>query len=186
MADSLATKDVAERIGVSESTVKLWTDRLGLEVERDSRHNRRYPPEVADLLNTVKGLRDEGKGYQTIQRLIKRAPSEQSSGADEASPPDERPLSERQTIDLDALTEQLSAAVVATIKADNEQAEKYARAAHRIGQLEAENAALRSEVAHLRSILSLPLWRYITQGRRMLADAPAGHALPPGTEQAPS
>ena len=60
--------------------------------------------------------------------------------------PDSRPTDERQTPDLDAMAERITATVTAavtlTMKADNELAEKYAHAAHRIGELE-------SEVRHL-------------------------------------
>jgi DNA-binding transcriptional MerR regulator len=138
MHQTYATKDVAEQIGVSETTIKTWTDKLGLEVERDSRHNRRYTQAELDLLFTVKNLRDEGAGYQTITRVVGRAPDERQTEPDEQLTGDSRPQDAQQTMDATALAEQIRAAVVAAVRSDTELAEKYARAAHRIGELEAD------------------------------------------------
>lgn len=187
MPGTLSAFDVAERLGVSPSTLKTWTDRLGIG-SRNSSGKRLYEDTDISLLELVKSLRETDCGFDTITRRIKPEMSEQDPTLTSS---DNRHQSPPTTIEVEDLAEKVSAAVVAAVLADNEQSKRYAVATHRIGeleercrQLEARCQQVEAENSRLRTILGLPLWRYITQGRRMLTEAISGAALPPGSTTA--
>ncbi len=186
-----STTDVSERLSTPVSTVKLWADRLRVG-NRNSQGQRRFDDADVALLEVVRSLRDSDCGFETITRQIASTPvvDQQPIVNDrqrEASGIDIPPADTRQVPNLDALVERITAtvtaAVTSTIKADTDQAEKYARAAHRVGQLEEQVRTLQAENGRLRSILALPLWQYVVKGRRLLAEAVGGTALPAGGQE---
>lgn len=129
----LSTQDVSSRLEIPVSTVKHWADKLGIG-DKNSSGKWLFDERDMAALELVKTLRAEDCGFDTIQRQISPSSDQQRQ-----APPsdDERPLADQPpAIDLEALTSQVTAAIQATLKADNELAEKYAHAAHRIGTLE--------------------------------------------------
>lgn len=88
--DALGTKDVAERLSVHPNTIALWQDKIGFQVETDSRGRKKFPPELVSTLEHIKALREEDAGYATIRRKLSlddvppqegnMQPQEQASG----------------------------------------------------------------------------------------------------------
>ncbi|RYG66294.1 MerR family transcriptional regulator [archaeon] len=68
--EALGTKEVAERLNVHPNTVALWQDKIGFQVETDSRGRKKFSPELVETLEHIKALRDEDAGYQTIRRKL--------------------------------------------------------------------------------------------------------------------
>lgn len=68
--ETLGTKDVAELLNVHPNTIALWQDKIGLQVETDSRGRKKFPPELVATLEHIKSLRDEDAGYATIRRKL--------------------------------------------------------------------------------------------------------------------
>lgn len=162
--ENLTTTEAAEQLGVSVTTIKAWLNQLPLERDVDSRGRRRIDQETLSVLETVKSLRAEDCGYQTIRRRMFQTTDDQLSPDSKISSPDSQPSDAQLTLN----TETVVAQVIAAIREDNALAEKYARAAHQIGGLEAEvkhltaeNAALKEQIFLLSSpaAKARPWWR---------------------------
>lgn len=67
----LTTPELAERLGVSQATLKLWESELGIKVPRGSRNRRKYPEDLVQLFETIKDLRDDGAGSMTLRQRLK-------------------------------------------------------------------------------------------------------------------
>lgn len=147
----LSTTEVAERLSTPVSTVKLWADRLRIG-ERNSQGQRRFSDGDLTLLEVVRSLRDSDCGFETITRRLSSTPVNDQqppvNGHQRELPP------EAPALDADALAERITAAVISASRADNELAERYARAAHRIGELEAENRMIREQADESRRLLT--------------------------------
>lgn len=142
----LSTQDVSDRLAIPVSTVKNWADKLGIG-DKNSSGKWLFDDKDIATLELVRSLRSEDCGFDTIQRQI--SPSIDSQRPAESGDA-ERPLADQPTaMDLEELTAQVTAAVQATLKADNELAEKYAHAAHRIGTLEEQVRALQEREQRL-------------------------------------
>jgi DNA-binding transcriptional MerR regulator len=142
----LSTQDVSDRLAIPVSTVKNWADKLGIG-DKNSSGKWLFDDRDIATLELVRSLRSEDCGFDTIQRQISPSADNQR----QAEPGDaERPLADQSAaMDLETLTAQVTAAVQATLKADNELAEKYAHAAHRIGTLEEQVRALQEREQRL-------------------------------------
>ncbi len=89
----LTSQEVAERIGVSMSTLKNWAVRLPVPSTLGPDGSRVFPPEALAVLEAVKHLREEERSYATIRRTINPAEGEppatapgDGSGVANASP----------------------------------------------------------------------------------------------------
>lgn len=158
-----STIEAAKQLQVPLSTLKSWADRFNVG-DRSSSGRLNFKPDDLAMLELIKSLRDSDCGFDTITRRISTSECQAVPGSsqtladsDEHTPP----------IDLEALTERITAAVTSTIKADTEQAEKYARATHQIGALESEIKFLRQQLAERDNKIALlesppqkkPWWR---------------------------
>ncbi|MDB5097854.1 MAG: MerR family regulatory protein [Cyanobacteria bacterium RYN_339] len=70
MTTELTSKEVADRIGVSMSTLKNWAVRLPVPSVLGPDGTRRFPEEALAVLEAVKQLRDDERSYATIRRTI--------------------------------------------------------------------------------------------------------------------
>lgn len=70
MHATLSAREAAEKLGLSYSTLKSWLDRLPLAFDRNARGEYRIDPAALDLLEAVKGWRQDDKGLDTIAKLI--------------------------------------------------------------------------------------------------------------------
>lgn len=179
MVETITVRDVADQLGVSHTTIKKWVEALFPgEPERDSHGRWRLTADQVRILETVKALRAEDKGLNTITRLIgpvkfTEASSETQLQFDQVSP-EVHPSSAD-------LRELIRAEVSGAIQSNNDLAERYARATFEIGTLQervaqlqereqrlltegtAESDRLRLEVESLRAELAVekskPWWR---------------------------
>ncbi len=161
MAERLTTAATAEAIGVPITTLKGWLSQVDVPTERDSAGRRRFSPEALEVLEVVKELRGSGRTFETIRRRVPsivqplddgRETDQTDTGptGDEPQADGQRLIDGRETDDRRAgdgrdLAALVASFVVEAVKAENELGEKYARAAHRIGELEATTRGLEAE-----------------------------------------
>lgn len=158
----LSTKEAAARLEVGFSTMKTWCDKLPIPHRTDAAGARRIGPEGLAVLEQVKQLRDQGRHLESIRVIL--APAEPEPGSDPApAAPEPGPSSAHgqpeaepepgpsRNIEHSELAQVVAAAaaqaVEAAITRETELAEKYARAAHRIGELEATVRGLEGQLA---------------------------------------
>lgn len=153
MSDRLSTAEVSDALGIPQPTIKHWLGQLPIPAEKDGAGRWRFSDDALEVLKTVKALRDEDRTFNTIRRVIGEpaTSASQSAMSDERQAdepqlsPDERPSA----VDERALAETVSATVMPrmleALAAQNEIAEKYARAAHQIGTLEATIKAIEAD-----------------------------------------
>lgn len=186
---SLSTKDVAVELGVPLGTVKRWVDEAGVPVAKDSAGARRFGPEGVEALRRVQELLGEGRHMKSIRVILAPAGGPESSpipvrvqpelptGLDRAEPespnltiqfePEPGPVPARAQPDLEevaaAVGRQVTEHLVDVLRRETALAEKYARATHLVGQLEATVAArdadlarITSELAEARKLLTPP------------------------------
>lgn len=143
--NGLTTSEVAERLDVPQTTIRTWVSQLPIPAKQDSRGRHRFDEDAIAVLEAIKKLRTEDAGYNTIRRVIEPATS---SNGEATNIEQEGSVEQRATTDgvgSKALVAEVVAEVVAVIRGENEQAEKYARATHRIGELEERVRALEAE-----------------------------------------
>jgi hypothetical protein len=141
MLDTLTANEAAERLGVSVTTIKNWLNQLPGEKEHDSRGRVRINIHTMNVLETVKALRDEDCGYETIRRRIGPVPDDQKSPDSEHQADDNQPTFDRKLVDTSIIVE----AVTTAIANQTELAERYARATYEIGELRATTKALEAD-----------------------------------------
>jgi DNA-binding transcriptional MerR regulator len=157
MTKTMSAPDLAAKLGVSITTIKTWSERVGIG-RKNSSGVWVYSENDLQILETVQALRGEDKGFETItRRLQKEAPEAESSPPGGNFPPPAPSL------------ENFRSMIVETLRTDNDLAEKYARAAHQIGRLEAENEGLQRQLEESRTRMALieepstlhrPWWKF--------------------------
>ena len=161
--NGLTTTEAAKQLGVPPTTLKTWLTSLPIPASTDSRGRRRIDQEALEVLEMVKSLRDEDCGYQTIRRRIEPQTDTSSSVTDGSPTTDNSEPAPSSSMDTTALVAQ----VIEAIRSENDLAEKYARAAHRMGELEATLRERERELAEAREKIALleapkptrPWWR---------------------------
>lgn len=138
MNDSrIDVKQLAEEFSVPETTLRGWVSRLNIPVSR-TRNKMYFEDDAVTMLRVIKQLRDVDSGFDTIQRRLSNEHDTVDQRAELLGQPN---VSE--FIDLQrAINESVTVSVTQAITEANGIAEKYAMAAHRVGQLEAEKRAL--------------------------------------------
>lgn len=129
----LKTAEVADKPGVSQSTVKAQAKLYGI-TPQIIKNTAYYPENVVDIFKTIASLSETGAGLTTIKKRI-------GSDVPQPSPAEATPAPDLAQI-IPAITE----AVQATVERNNDLAEKYARATYRIGELEAEARAYQAQI----------------------------------------
>ena len=188
---SMSTKDVATQLGVPLGTVKRWVDEAGVPVAKDSAGARRFGPDGVEALRRVQKLLGEGRHMKSIRVILApeggpeaspipvRAEPELTTGLARAEidPPllaieDEIgpvPVPVRAQPDLEevaaAVGRQVTEHLVDVLRRETALAEKYARATHLVGQLEATVAARDADLARVTNELA--------EARKLLAAPPA-------------
>jgi DNA-binding transcriptional MerR regulator len=127
----LSTQEAAAHVGASPNTVKSWVRDLGLAPARDEAGRHRWDDRAIAALQAVKDLRDEGRSYDTIRRLI--TPVDGLGGR-----ADEDRLAW-------AIAEAVGHVVAGLVRAESDLAEKYARVNYELGELRATVRALERE-----------------------------------------
>lgn len=155
MAAELTTKEVAEELGIPLGTLKSWLNKIPVSVQTDSSGNRRFGEGEIEIIRQIQALRlEEGRGMETIRRRLQldsqdEAQTQLGSSPDEtrSNPADDQPHAS--IVDTSLIVE----AVTAAIAQQTDLSEKYARAAHQIGGLEAENRFLKDQLNETREQL---------------------------------
>lgn len=143
MKKGLSTRELAKKLKISPSTLRIWEDLLNLEVPRDERKRRVYPAELQELLMKVAELRSAGYDYKSIAAGLSLTYQEADLTEAEAQEPVDEAVEE-------AAEERQPEAVPFTPEEDNPQnlpapvlqekymalAGEYAKATYTIGQLE--------------------------------------------------
>jgi DNA-binding transcriptional MerR regulator len=118
----LSTKEAAERIGVNPNTLKSWIKTLPINPERDGAGNYRFNERALEVLEAIKGLRLDKRTNETIRRYITT---------------DHPEVTQQSPLDEQRITQVITDSITQAIAIQTDLSEKYARAAHRIGELEA-------------------------------------------------
>ena len=150
--------EAASQLGVSASTLRNWGEKLGVAGTRTSNGKRVYSNDELAVLETVKNLREQEAGWQTIRRHIGEPTAghcdelkthcdptvaDGTGGCDPTMPP--------QPFDTGAII----AAVVEAVTAQTDQSERYARATFEIGKLTSDNEHLRVQLDELKAKVAL-------------------------------
>lgn len=162
--ERLSMRQAADKLEVSYSTLKGWLDRLDLNIPRNTRGEYQITSEILTVLETVKALRDQDMGLDTIERKIGPSTERHASGSvgqaivPEVMNPGSANGSSGSRADGEPLAgdgaddgaERLTASIVSAVRSElqviTELSEKYARAAHEIGKLESTVKHLEAQV----------------------------------------
>lgn len=143
MKKGLTTRELAKKLKISPSTLRIWEDLLNLDVPRDERKRRIYPVEMQDLLVKVAELRSTGYDYKSIaaalQLTYQPAGLSEAEASEPAEEPVEEPGEERQpeAVPMEADAENPNNLPVPVLQEKYMTlASEYAKATYTIGQLE--------------------------------------------------
>lgn len=177
MVEAKTLAQVADEIGIPANTIKTWLHQFeNIGAAKDPAGRWRFTPEAEDVLRQIHTLRLDGRTMDTVRRRL-----------DDDSTADEQPQSEQApepgsvtdeprstapaSLDTDELAAIVTASVVQAIQAQSEQAERYARATYRVGELEATVRAVEADRDRLASELA--------DARRVIAQLEAPKAAAP-------
>lgn len=142
MSETFTAPVVAKRLGIGVTTLKTWSEKVGIGTKTSS-GVWVYTEKDVELLEVVRSFRGDDRGFDTITRRI-RAESTDSARRptdDDGRQPAMSP-------------EQIKTVVIEAIASQTDLSEKYARAAHQIGKLEADNEHLRTQLSDARQRLT--------------------------------
>jgi DNA-binding transcriptional MerR regulator len=141
--------EAAEALGVPHGTLKGWLRKVPIPLVEDPDGHRRVSPEGVEMLRHIKAMRlEQGWGFGRIRSAL---------GLNSVETDDEPGESNTEPVRDQGAAMTHPALVAQVIEAIQEQtalAEKFARATHRIGQLEAEGEALRLQIVETRQLLT--------------------------------
>lgn len=157
MAKQYSTKDVSKELEVSEQTVRLWSKTFKIPYTKSS-GNIRFSQEALEIFETIKALRSENSGFDTIKRHIKKnIKTDNDTQALEPAPEKPKAVEPVQAVDqteafvkvIHSLESVIDNSIQKSIKEQNELSERYARATYRIGELETTVKFLKEQVDKL-------------------------------------
>lgn len=132
MLQQLTSTEIAELVGISESSVRQWAKAYELSSKKAGK-KRLYDEEAIAAIKRIKMLRDEGAGDRTIRLAVTSR-----NGCDN--------LQQYQLDHKSNVSEELKQELIQIIENKDSLAEKYARATYEIGKLEAVNQLLREKL----------------------------------------
>lgn len=140
--------EVATQLQVSSQTLHTWEKLFQLSVKRDSRGRRKYTDENIKMLQTIKLLRDADNGTQTINKKL-YGDTREALKEDTAI----FVLEQKNASSMELLLSLQETKQELLNKLDGivELSEKYARATHIMGTLEADNRRLEERIILLDS-----------------------------------
>lgn len=143
MKKGLTTRELAKKLKISPSTLRIWEDLLNLEVPRDERKRRVYPVEMQELLVKVAELRVNGYDYKSIAEMLHLTYQEAGLTEAEAHEPAEEPLEEMaeerqpEAVPMEPESDSLQNLPAPVLQEKYmAMASEYAKATYTIGQLE--------------------------------------------------
>jgi DNA-binding transcriptional MerR regulator len=133
--DRYSVQEVAERLGVGATTIKTWATTLGIEGQRNASGKRYFTPDHLRILETVKALRDQDAGMETITRVVGQVSDTQRTT--DGHPSDTRPTTDHEPTPVDLLP---------VVQELNRTVQEVNRLALLLTQAGQENERLRGEV----------------------------------------
>jgi DNA-binding transcriptional MerR regulator len=160
MSERITAAEAADALGVHHNTIKHWIAHLPIPAEKDSAGRWRFGPEAVEVLKAIKELRDQDRSFDTIRvRIDKQAPGSSQEPAEVPTNNHQEPANQPPTVDGRDLAAIVGASlvpqVVEALQANNELAEKYARATYEIGKLTSDNEHLRQALASAQERIAL-------------------------------
>lgn len=132
----LTSPEIAKVSGIPYSTVRELINEFDLQPIGKRKKADAFSPDVIDLLQTIRGLKDEGRGHDTIQRVIGGSVETTGDNTDGQLEMPEAPQSKTEgQIEGPELSEMIGQAVKAAVLDAGATADKYAQATHEIGML---------------------------------------------------
>lgn len=135
MSTTFTGTEIADKVGIAESTVRLWTKQFEVPYQKKS-GRKLYTTEAYEVIQTIKKLKENYNGIETIRRTI--APEVQPQSELKVEEKSESSVQTNSNEQALVLKNHLSDVVTTAIKENNDLAEKYAKATYTIGQLEKE------------------------------------------------
>lgn len=132
-------QDVADKVGIGNSTVRLWARQF--EIPRERKGTKWvYSDEAMDIFKAIKSMRENEHGMDTIRRTISKDVTVPSSSHELVSV---QAVSDNRKEDL---LDDIEKVMERALAKNNELSEKYARATYTIGQQDERIRALEETV----------------------------------------
>lgn len=138
----LTTAEISDKLGLSQSTIKAYQKLYSIP-RQIVKGKALYPENSIEIFKAVSSLAESGAGLNTIRKRI-------GSDAPQTIPDEAKPVP-----DMSQLIPAITEAVQATVERSNDLAEKYARAAHQIGQHEERERQYIATIDELREQVRL-------------------------------
>jgi DNA-binding transcriptional MerR regulator len=160
--DKLTTVDIAEKMGQSQSTIRHWQQKYGIRKEL-KKGKALYTPDQVAVFEAVKELIAKGAGDTTIKKRIgsdnppPMAQQQPTNGAiGEATAQPTEPMTQQSPANPPPMDDDRIRVILRDeLAQQSDLAEKYARAAHQIGQHEERERQLVATIDELREQVKL-------------------------------
>ncbi len=137
--------EVSQILNVGINTLRLWEEHFQLDIKRDSKGRRYYTQEDLKVLQTIKALRDNDNGLNTISRKLQEEFHEKVE--------DEPELEEIIEDDMEELEEkQVIAYFDDKLDKVVELTEKYSEVCYELGKIQAELESTENKYKMLQEI----------------------------------
>jgi DNA-binding Lrp family transcriptional regulator len=146
----VSVDNLAAEMGISPSGLRRRIHALGLSPERGSRGRVVMTPELEATLREADRLMGDGAGTATVRRVLGISDTAPANDASAAYATDTEAVAHL-GVSHDAL--EIREAVMQAIAQQTDLAERYARAAHRVGELEATVRAVEVDRDRIKAAL---------------------------------
>ncbi len=68
--DKYTITELSRKLNLTDHALRYYEKEFNLNIDRDSRGRRYYTPENANLMYTIKKMRDEGIGIKAIKKIL--------------------------------------------------------------------------------------------------------------------
>jgi DNA-binding transcriptional MerR regulator len=130
--------EVAKNVGISDKTLRSWEKEFGIEVKRGDRNHRRYDENIVEIFKKIKNLKDGKRSNDTIRMVV--GTSWKGTKTDSES------TWREPVVNVENIREVMKIEIDEAFIKNNELSEKYAMAAHKIGELESDIKHLEEKV----------------------------------------
>lgn len=170
MTERYDSKDIADRAGIGNSTVRKWVQEYGLPHTRKRGGKIVFDEDILDTIAAIKQLKGDGAGYDTITQTIGTARAQpgqrQSKHGNARAEPEQRSaaLDDKLKVFSADLANSIKEGIQSELSQNNhmlashidkitELAEKAAHAAHQVGVLEERNRTLEERLKTLPPVI---------------------------------
>ena len=136
MKENITIKDLADRLKISQDSLRKWEAKYSLDVPRTQKGSRYYSPALVDTFCKIKELKDQNKKDDEILVLIR---SQGSNNLVEAIPKIENNI-----------IDDIKLSIATEIKSNNEMAYKLASVSNELGFMRGQLEYTREENQELK------------------------------------